>query len=110
MSEVFEQCAAPVPPQGTQQLTPDQFAVIIEAHLRVVVEGLAKVNPAVPLPVMGQCVANAMGRLLSCLTVSDDIKATIETRGRLGDIFNHSIRKAYPVTKAANGSGLILPN
>ena len=102
-------------PAQTGQVTPDQLAILVESHFRVLAYGLVH-SAGIPQNIRWEAIASGMGRVLSGATVSADIKASLEARGRLGDLVNAAIRKAYPainaaslqaVAKPANGNGLI---
>ena len=103
-------------PAQNGQVTPDQLAVIIESHFRTLAIGLVSCSPGIPQNIMWEAIASGMGRVLSGATVSADIRASLEARGRLGDLVNAAIRKAYPAinaailqaaTKPVNGNGII---
>ena len=93
---------APVAEVNGMDLGNEQLALAIEHHLRAVAIGLVATNPQIRQDIMWEAIASAMGRVLSGATISADIKASLDARGKFGDIVNRSIRKAYPAINAAN--------
>ncbi len=84
------------PPQGIRQITPKQFAEILEVHFGVMASGIIATNPMMPPPVVWAVIAEAMGNVLSAATRGPDLKETLDLRGRFGDIVNRAIRHRHP--------------
>ena len=90
---------APVEP-----VTPQQLAEALEKPLRALAVGLVVTNPLVPQSVMWEAIASAMGGVLSSVTQSQDLTASIRTRTHLAGIVTEAIKKRYPPTQAPQPS------
>ena len=88
--------AAPPAPAPGHRITREQLADVFENVFRITAFGIAATHPGAPADFLWDAIANAMGNVISGATQGPDIKATIEARGRLGDIFNQAVRKKYP--------------
>lgn len=82
------------PPGGT--MTKDVFVQWAEQHMRVMCTGLLACNPIVPPEIMGEVIAEAMGRCLGSMTIATDANHAIEIRRKLSQIFKRAIRDTYP--------------
>jgi hypothetical protein len=80
----------------------DQIAQGFEEHIKVTAVGLANVHGNLPPALMLAGLAAAMGRVLSGLTQSGDMAATIRTRSMLADIVTTNTKRAYPALVPAN--------
>jgi hypothetical protein len=90
-------------------ITPKQLAEILENHFRAVAVGLAVTNPMVPQQIMWDAIAEAMGNVLSGVTQSQDLAATLKIRGHLSDIVSKAIRQRYPSVVMAGTSSVLKP-
>ena len=93
---------------AAQPMTPKQFADIIAGHFQAVAVGLTIMNPQVPRQLMLEIVAEAMGNVLSAITQSQDLAATIALRGKVQDIVAKAIRHRHPAITITQ-PGMIQP-
>jgi len=98
----------PVPgPNGIAQVTPKQFAELLESHFRIVAVGFSAANPMFPAPVLWTAIAEAFGNVLSGATQGPDIMSTLSIRQRFGEIVIEAIRSRYPAMAPANPAALL---
>ena len=76
-------------------MTKDDFVAWAEQHIRVMCTGLVACNPLVPAPIMGEVIAEAMGRALGSMTVSPNANEGIELRRKLSQVFKRALRDTY---------------
>ena len=92
LEQVTEAKSPPVP----RTMTKAQFVEWAEQHVRVMCTGLVACNPIVPQDVMGQVIAEAMGRALGSMTAYPDRNQAMDVRRKMIQLFKGSIRDAYP--------------
>jgi hypothetical protein len=88
-----------VNPAPGSPLTRDEFVQWVEQHFRMMCTGLVICNPLLPPEIMGEVIAEAMGRCLGAMTVSTDQDKTIGLRWKLSGLFKRSVRDAYPANQ-----------
>lgn len=95
-------------PAGAEPVSPQQLIAELEKSFRALAVGLVITNPLIKQSDMWEAIAVAMGSVLSAVTQSQDLTASIRTRTHLVELVTDAIKKRYPPTPTQQ-SGIIRP-
>ena len=88
---------APVQDAAPQVVTnSQQIADVFENYFRVTAFGLAAGNPQVPRHMLWEAIAAAMGAVISGVTKSADIAASLQARAHLSKVMADAVQRRYP--------------
>ena len=110
MSETIEAKAAEPAPQVVS--AHQQFADALEAYFRITAFGLCTANPQIPIPVMVEAIASAMGAVISGMTKGPIISDVVRSRDHLSMVMTNAVRMKYPALDMtpANANIIARPN
>ena len=79
-----------------KQVTPEMLVAMFAGALRVTTHGLCSLNHMIPGNIMWDCIAQAMGVVLSEATKTPDVAQTIQVRNRVAKLVEENLKKHVP--------------